>query len=165
MENDEGNPLSQKGEVELQLLTSPKYHCEFAGEGVEFWLVEFFYQSLTIDKKRTKEAFEKCVRSIIKYVKKHQVISFGAICRRYIMAYNNNNNNNNKDSLTFKIIKRFVKITKTHCNITDQDKAFVEKAWREAELESSETWQRTEVMMMGVFLTRKCSQNNYDKYK
>ena len=32
----------------------------------------------------------------------------------------------------------FVKMSKTHCNIVDQDKGFVEKAWREAVLNLDE---------------------------
>ena len=130
--------LSQKGEVDVQLLTSPKYHCELAGEGVEYsWgLSKRFYRSISIERKRTKEAFEKCVRDSVKYVRKEHIIKFGAKCRRYMMAYNAYDND--KNPLTFKVIERFVKMAKTHRNIANQDKVFVEKAWREAQSELSE---------------------------
>ena len=36
------------------------------------------------------------------------------------------------DALIYEAIKRFVKIAKCHRNIADQDKAFVEEAWKEA---------------------------------
>ena len=55
--------LLEKGDLDIQLLTSPKYHCEFTGEGVEYcWgLSKRYYRSLSIEKKRRKEVFEKCV--------------------------------------------------------------------------------------------------------
>ena len=42
------------------------------------------------------------------------------------------------DALIYKAIERFVKMAKTHRNIADQDKAFIEKAWKEAILDSVE---------------------------
>ena len=45
-----------------------------------------------------------------------------------MMAYNAYNGDGDGDALTYKAIKRFVKIAKCHRNITDQEKAFVEKA-------------------------------------
>ena len=53
-----------------------------------------------------------------------------------MMAYNAYNGDG--DALTYKAIERFVKMAKTHRNIADQDKAFVEKAWKEAILDSVE---------------------------
>ncbi len=130
--------LSQKGDLELQLITSPKYHCELAGEEIEYcWgLAKRYYRSLSLEKKRTKKTFEGCVRASVRYVLKHHVTLFSAKCRRYMMAYNAYNNS--EDPLTYKAIECFVKMTKTHQNIADQDKAFVEKAWREAQSELTE---------------------------
>ena len=71
-----------------------------------------------------------------KVCQKRTYYQIWAKCRRYMMAYNAYDNN--KDPLTFKVIERFVKMAKTHRNIADQDKAFVEKAWREAQSELSE---------------------------
>jgi len=130
--------LSRRGELDVQLLTSPKYHCELAGEGVEYcWgLSKRFYRSLSLEKKRTKAAFDKCVREAITFVKKEHVERFSGKCRRYMMAYNAYDQK--KDPLTYKAIERFVKMAKTHRNIADQDKAFVEKAWRQAILDYDE---------------------------
>ena len=44
----------------------------------------------------------------------------------------------NGDPLTYRMVKRFVKMSKTHRNIADQNKAFVEKAWKEAILNLDE---------------------------
>ena len=125
--------LSEKaGDLEIRLLTSPKYHCELAGEGVEYvWgLTKRFYRSIKIEEKRTKEKFQKMVRESILFVKMKHVINFGEKCRRYMMAYNAYDSNG--DLLTYRMIERFVKMSKTHRNIFDQDKAFAEKAWKEA---------------------------------
>ena len=93
-----------------------------------------FYRSLSIKKKRTKASFDKCVRESIEFVRKDHVIRFRAKCRRYMMAYNAYDNS--KDPLTYKLIKRFIKMAKCHRNIADQDNAFVEMAWKEAILNS-----------------------------
>ena len=131
--------LSEKaGDSEIRLLTSPKYHCELAGEGVEYvWgLAKRFYRSVEIGEKRTKEKFQKTVRESILFVRKDHVINFGGKCRRYMMAYNAYDSNG--DPLTYKLIERFVRISKTHRNIADQDKAFIEKAWKDAIFDSVE---------------------------
>ena len=125
--------LSTKGDLQVQLLTSPKYHCELAGEGVEYcWgLLKCFYCSLSIEKKRTKASFDKCVRESIEFVRNEHVIRFGAKYKCYMIAHNAYDK---KDPLTYRMIEHFVKMLKTHRNIVDQDKVFVEKAWREAVL-------------------------------
>ena len=127
--------LSEKADdSEIRLLTSPKYHCELAGEGFEYvWgLAKRFYRSIENEEKRAKEKFQKMVRASILFVKRQYVINFAAKCRCYMMTYNAYNNN--VDPLTYRMIERFVKMWKTHRNIVDRDKAFVEKAWREAVL-------------------------------
>ena len=53
-----------------------------------------------------------------------------------MMAYNAYDSN--QDPLTYQMIKRFVKMAKTHKNIADQDKAFIEKAWKEAQIDCVE---------------------------
>ena len=127
--------LSDKTEgFEFRLLTSPKYHCELAGEGVEYcWgLAKRFYRSKGIEEKRTKERFNRVIRESIQFVRREHVEKFSAKCRRYMIAYNTYNCDGDGDTLTYKAIERFVKIAKCHRNIADQDKAFVEKAWKEA---------------------------------
>ena len=67
-----------------------------------------------------------------------------------MMAYNAYDSNG--DPLTYKLIERFVRISKTHRNIADQDKAFIEKAWKDAIFDSVENWRRYGVMTMGSML-------------
>ena len=65
--------LSAKDTASIKLLTSPKYHCELAGEGVEYdWgLSKRKYRSIPLHEKKTKKNFEICVRESIRYVKKN----------------------------------------------------------------------------------------------
>ena len=115
-------------------MASPKYHCELAGEGVEYvWcLAKKYYLSIGIEEKRTKDKFDKCVREAIKFVGKEHDERFSAKCRRYMIVYDVFDKK--EDPLTYKAIKGFVKMVKTHQNIADQDKVFIEKAWKEAHL-------------------------------
>ena len=55
---------------------------------------------------------------------------FAARCCRYIIVYNAHHDL--KCELTFELIQKFIKKTKTHCNIGYQEKGFVEQAWRES---------------------------------
>ena len=122
--------LSDKTEgFEFRLLTSPKYHCELAGEGVEYcWgLAKRFYKSKGSEEKRKKVRFNFVIRESIQFVRREHVETFSAKCRQYMIVYNTYDG----DVLTYRMTKRFVKIAKCHCNIADQDKEFVEKAWKE----------------------------------
>ena len=60
------------------LLVSPKYHCELAGEGVEYvWAVmKKFYRSKALEDKNTKKKFEKVVREAAECVKSSSVEKF-----------------------------------------------------------------------------------------
>ena len=114
----------------IKLLVSPKYHCELAGEGVEYcWgLSKRFFRNQGLEKKNTKKKFEDIVRQSIEYVKKEHVVKFAGKCRRYMMAYYNARNGAHE--LTYDWIERFVKKTKTHRNILDQERGFIEEVWR-----------------------------------
>ena len=55
----------------VNLIVSPKYHCELAGEGIEYaWgaMIRYF-RRLPLDEKRTKKKFEKAVLDAFKHVK------------------------------------------------------------------------------------------------
>ena len=51
--------LSRKGTPKVELLTSPKYHCELAGEGVEYtWgMMKKYHRSLLLETKNMKRKF------------------------------------------------------------------------------------------------------------
>jgi len=65
--------LSRKAEQTISMLTSPKYHCEVAGEGIEFvWgMMKRRFRSIPYKEKDTKQKFNKCVRECVEnYVTK-----------------------------------------------------------------------------------------------
>ena len=85
----------------IELLVSPKYHCELAGEGVEYaWgMMKRYFRSLSLDKKNTKGKFEKVVRETVEgCVSKKNMELFSARCQRYMMAYSCLNNKDDKHS-------------------------------------------------------------------
>ena len=125
--------FSQKSDnTSVELLTSPKYHCELAGEGVEYlWgMSKRHYRSIPLSERNTKEKFEKSARKSLCYVSRKNICLFAARCRRYMMAYNAHHDSNCE--LIFELIEKFIKKTKTHRNIGDQEKGFVEQVWRES---------------------------------
>ena len=123
--------LSLKGEPNLKMLTSPKYHCELAGEGVEYcWgMAKRRYRSIPLNKKKSKSQFDKCVRSCITYVKKKSVIKFSGKCRRYMLTYQNKKGT----QMTYENIEKWMKQYKTHRNVADIEKSYIDKEY-EAEI-------------------------------
>ena len=97
----------------IDLLVSPKYHCELVGEGVVYaWgVMKRYFRSLSLDKNNTKVKFDKVVRKTVEFVSQQNTEIFSARCRRYKMAYSYLNKNN---QLTYAIINRFVKVSKMH---------------------------------------------------
>ena len=128
--------LSEKGECRIELLTSPKYHCEIAGEGIEFaWgLLKKLYRSISLEKKKGKDNFEKAIEQCVRKITKEHVGRFAARSRRYMLAYMNQarQTRDGSPSLTYDGIERFVKTFKTHRNTADQDKKFIAEVWTES---------------------------------
>ena len=119
--------LSSKGQNNIHLLSTSKYHCEIAGEGVEyvFGLLKRFYRSLKMEDKKTKNKFEEAVRRSVNFVKRKHVNRFAARCRRYMLAYMHLDG-----EFTYSIIEKFQRKFKTHRNITDQEIRLLPYVWR-----------------------------------
>ena len=121
--------LSSRQEQNFTILTLPKYHCEIAGEGIELcWgFMKKSYRSIPMEKKNTKELFLECVRKCIESVKFNHVSKFAAKNRRYMLAYRNIEH----DELSYETIEKFVKTIKTHRNMADSCKGYIEQVWLE----------------------------------
>jgi hypothetical protein len=69
----------------------PKYHCELAGEGIEYaWACsKNKYWSILLENKRGKENFVSSIRSCIsrEHITREQAQKFAKRARRYIMGY------------------------------------------------------------------------------
>ena len=99
--------LSTLQDQKLVLLTSPKYHCEIAGEGIELcWgLMKKIYRSIPLEDKRQKVKFLTAVHKCLKDVTVEHVGKFAAKTRRYMVAYQNID----VDELSYEITEKIVK--------------------------------------------------------
>ena len=112
------------------MVLSPKYHCEIAGEGVEYdWgLIKKAYRNIPLEKKNTRDKFNQCFKQAVQSVSTETTRLFIAKSRRYMLAYKNIQN---KD-ITYASIEKFVKKVKTHRSVEHSDVAFLNKIWKES---------------------------------
>lgn len=126
--------LSSKGTPSVELLTTPKYHCELAGEGIEYsWgMGKYYYRNLPLETKNSKSKFIESVRLSVTHISIENVIRFAGKSRRYMLAYHEYDNRDLDDpkALTYKEIERFVKKSKCHKNVSDQDTAYLARVWK-----------------------------------
>ena len=122
--------LSHIGDPSITILTSPKYHCEIAGEGIELnWgYSKKCYRNIPYHEKNTKVKFVTNVTECIGRVNIDLVKKFAAKTRRYMLTYQNVKGEN----LTYESIEKFVKKINTHRNIADSEKGYLEKIWRDS---------------------------------
>ena len=132
--------LSRKAEPTLSMLISPKYHCEVAGEGIEFdWgMLKRRFRSFSLEEKNTKQKFNKCVRDGVEnYMTIKNVINFAGLSRRYMMAYRKHANSDDK-TLTFDGIEKYTKRMKTHRNVSDIEKGLIKREYAQIGLCSTD---------------------------
>jgi len=100
--------LSKLGEQSISILTSPKYHCEITGEGIELaWgLAKKTYRNIPLSDKKGNEKFELSVKRSITNVKKEHIRLFSGKNRRYMMAYMHINIDNINHVSIKKIVKK-----------------------------------------------------------
>ena len=120
--------LSVIGEPSIKILTSPKYHCEIAGEGIELnWgYMKKGYRNIPLDDKKTKTLFVKAVHDSKNMVSIDLVRKFAAKTRRYMLSYLTIL----PEDLTYESIEKFVKKIATHRNMADSNKGYIEEMWR-----------------------------------
>ena len=128
--------LLAKGPNKIHLLCSPKYHCEIAGEGVEYaWgYMKYIFRSIPLEMKKGKENFDKAVKKSVRAVTKRHINLFAAKCRRYMFAYMNDARltQDGEAALTFDGIEKFQRTFKCHRVTQEQDKAFITRVWKES---------------------------------
>ena len=112
----------------ISILITPKYHCEIAGEGIEYdWAItKKFYQNIPLPDKVTKEKFHQCFRDSINAVSIKNSQLFSAKARKYMLTYLNLE----PKKVTYDNIERFVKNLSSHHNVYKQDTSYIDKLWR-----------------------------------
>ena len=114
------------------ILVTPKYHCEIAGEGIEYsWgLSKKYYRKLPIHRKRTKDLFQESVRESLCHVRIDHARKFAAKARRYMLCYKHYAESG--DKVSYDAIEKFVKTCKTHRSAVDQDTKFIVQIYRQS---------------------------------
>lgn len=125
----------------FELLISPKYHCELAGEGIEYsWgFAKKIFRRIPLIDKKGKVKFRRIVKKSLLEVTVDIMRKFSARARRYMLTYwfldsKNDADGAEKQGLSYDLIESYVnKKLKTHRNAADQDKGFIASVWREAQ--------------------------------
>ena len=83
------------------------------------------FRNIPLVEKTTKSKFCECLNASIAHVTIENSRMFTGKSRRYMLAYQNLDT----VDLTYDSIERFVKKVKTHRNIADQEKGYINNVW------------------------------------
>jgi hypothetical protein len=133
--------LSLQNNRKFDVLVSPKYHCELAGDGIEcgWGYSKKTYRRYPLKEKRTKKQFEEKVKESLRSVSIQTMRRFSARARRYMLTYRLYDNQADyadfeSAGLCFSQIEKHVNSTlKTHQNAFDQQKGYICQVWRESQ--------------------------------
>jgi hypothetical protein len=122
-------------------LTSPKYHCELAGDGVEYdWgFSKRTYRRIPFEQKKGKANFHASVRESLHSVPIETRRKFSAKARRYMVVYSLFDSDVPPEEfgslgISYSEIEKLVnKESKVHRSALDQNTGFIAKAWRESQ--------------------------------
>jgi hypothetical protein len=119
----------------VKIIYTPKYHCEIAGEGIEYaWgLSKKYYRNLQYAKKRGIVNFRRSIRESIQFVTVEHARKFAAKVRRYMLAYTHydKRTDNNSPKPTYHQIEHFVTTeSKTHRNVADCEFGYIAQIWK-----------------------------------
>lgn len=139
-----GEQLSERHGINIHILATTKYHCEFAGDGVEYgWgYGKKVFRRIPLAQKKGKTAFWDCVKSSLRSVTVNHMRKFSAKARRYMLTYKVFDNAGSyadfeTEGLSYAEIEKHVtKLTKTHRSSGDQEKGYIAQVWRESQQQS-----------------------------
>ena len=116
---------------------TPKYHCELAGEGIEYmWgYMKWIYRRIKKEKKSTKKIFEDCVKQLVhgNTVSAERIRQFSRRARRYVCAYYVTHFGVDKGNamenvvICLELVESMVKDFKTHHCALDFDKKLIKQ--------------------------------------
>ena len=125
----------------IEILVSTKYHCEMAGEGIEYgWgYAKKVFRSIPLQQKRTKDDFWKGVEESLRKTSVDIMHRMSAKACRYMLTYRlfdeyGDDANFENEGLSYAQIEKYVlKLMKCHRSSADQDTGFISRIWREAQ--------------------------------
>jgi len=115
----------------IEVLFTPKYHCELAGEGIEYaWgYAKCIYRNIHHSDKNTLAKFQAAVKGCLSraMITEERCRRFSRRARRYICSYYVFHEVGEDLDLHVKLddIERMVKLMKTHRCALDFDKKFI----------------------------------------
>jgi hypothetical protein len=122
--------LSERYNITVTILFSPKYHCEIAGLGIEIaWGYGKKYYRRFITMEQKKSNFLGSVKQSLQQITPMLACKFACHVRRYIHAYIHFDSNEG-EKVSYSEIEKFVKRAKTHRNTADQDDGYIESVIR-----------------------------------
>ena len=128
--------------LNVSILFTPKFHCELAGEGIEYaWgAAKRMYRRQPIKTKRSIVNFENLVTNCLNYVSVNMVRRFSGKARSYMLAYSHKlyeNEDRDKDLLVklewnFEQNEKIQKMYRSHRDVSITDGKYIEKVLKES---------------------------------
>lgn len=134
---------SRRHGVKIEVLLTPKYHCELAGEGIleyAWGLAKKTFRWIPHKDKKGKAEFHAGVETSLYSVTVQQIRKFSARCRRYMLTYqlldgNVSNEDATKAGVSYDVLELYYVNTKmkTYWCTASQESSFIAKEWRKAQ--------------------------------
>ena len=122
--------ISKKKGCSFDVLFTPKYHCELAGEGIEYvWgLIKRRFRAVLLSKRDKMDKFREAVRDTFKTVTVEMCRKYARQARSYMLVYAGHPGS----SIPQREIERMRKQFRCHRDMSRLAIAFIEKVWRES---------------------------------
>ena len=139
---------------ECSILFTPKFHCELAGEMIEYaWgMTKRIYRSMAMKLKRSTKIFNLLVRSCVMAVSLVSARRFSAKARRYMLIYHHlcllNSKTIEDSQRLHEKIEKMNNVYRSHRDMNTIDGVFITEVIRDYICikieESNEIWNNTQ---------------------
>ena len=132
--------INSKSTSQNSILFTPKFHCELAGEGIEYaWgMMKRLYRKQPMKVKRSSRGFHELVRTCSNSVSINSARLFSAKARRYMVVYHHRRLEL-KNAITKGVVSEWSHektemihtIYRSHCDVNIIDGVFIAKVMRD----------------------------------
>ena len=125
--------ISDKVDCNFSILFAPKFHCELAGEGIEYsWgASKKIYRRYPLSIRKTFELFQAAVLKALRSVNIISCRRFSAKSRRYMMVYQHQQLSPD-ETLSLEGNEKLLKLYKSHRDVAKTDASFIVKIMKES---------------------------------
>ena len=131
--------LSEGQAFTVSMMTTPKYHCEIAGEGIEYdWgVAKKTYRNKPLKDKRSRDDFLRTLNASLSRVDVTLARKMSAKARRYMLTYTLYDSGAhpeafNERGLSYSDIEKQTKLMRVHRSAVDQDHGYISRIWKES---------------------------------